>query len=109
MIAGKIKFLPENPPTPPPSYTPARSLAQLEKPASSKSGLPQRRLAGGSTQGFTEGTGAALQPFKTLLPQPAADQRNNTRKTVIRWRAAKDEIDVEEIVHRIIDRLHREA
>ncbi len=66
-------------------------------------------MAGASSQDFTERTRAALQPLKTALLPTEAERRNAAVKTVIRWRDAKAELDVEEIVHRIIDRLHRES
>ncbi len=109
MIPGKIKFLPVNPPTPLPPFTPARSLTRVGKPASSKPGVSSPAIAEASSGEFAERTRAALQPLKTVLLQSEAEHRNNNGKTVIRWRDAGNELEVEEIVHRIIDRLHRES
>lgn len=109
MITGKIKFLPENPPAPFPSDAPARSFPQVGKPVFSKPGASSPFMGGASSQDFTERTRAALQPLNTALLPSEAERRNTAVKTVIRWRDEKAELDVEEIVHRIIDRLHRES
>lgn len=109
MIAGKIKFLPENPPAPLPLQTPAQSLTRVEKPPISKPALLPGAMTSGMPQAFAERTRAALLPLKIMLLQPEGERRNHTVKTVIRWRDAKDEIDVEEMVHRIIDHLKKES
>ncbi len=107
MIAGKIKFLPETASTLRSHHAPAPGLAQ---PGSSTMPTQSSQARTSSTvQAIAERTSVGLPPLKMVLTHTENERRNNASKNVIRWHYTKDEIDVEMIVHRIIDHLNKES